>query len=295
MGIKVVLTGEGSDEHFGGYTDFRPDAIQEPDLSWPPSRFSDVERDTAWRETCENTGAIVFGDGILQVPKSTSRMANHTRTIRELAKIGGMPFAAWTDRYLSVGDPETLLAEAMDGRVRQMMATKWHPLHTSAYTWMKSFLVTFILRYCGDNIDMAHSVESRLPFLDHYLTEYANQLPPSLKMKFDPQTNSFREKYILREAVRPFVTEEVYNGRKKGYCGPTQYREGGPLHQTLQRLLTRENLEQLGFVHVPSSQKHLDSAFRQGDRTAFRNSMLIAQFVVLSQRFGVKPATPHSF
>lgn len=292
LGLKVVLTGEGSDEHFGGYSDFCPVAIQEPDLSWPPSHFPDPDRKRVWRDARENTGATTFGDGAFNVPSSTRRMVNNTHTVQVIAKVGYLPFLPWTDQYLSGSDPETLLVEAMDGQVREKMMNTWHPLNTSAYVWMKSFFPTVILRYCGDNMDMAHSMESRIPFLDHYLTEYANQLPPSLKMKYCPSLNTFDEKYILRQAMRPFIPDEIYVQRKKKFSGPTKYKEGGPMHQALQRLLTKDNLDRLGFLDADEAQIYFERAFREGDRLAFRNAMLIAHFVVISQRFGVKIAQP---
>ncbi|KAM3440036.1 hypothetical protein NHJ13734_003471 [Beauveria thailandica] len=221
LGLKVVITGEGSDEHFGGYSDFRPDSIQERDHSWPQSHFPDSERLAAWHKALDDTGATTFGDGEFDVPLSTRRMVNHTSTIRTVARVGHLPFASWTGQCAAAGDPETVLAESVDGRVRDKMANVWHPLNTSAYIWIKSFMPSVILRYCGDNMDMANSIESRPPFLDHCLTEYANQLPPSLKMKYDPETGQFDEKYILRQAMKPFITSEVFSQRKRKFSGPT--------------------------------------------------------------------------
>lgn len=293
MLTSLICPGEGSDEHFSGYADFRPDAIQEPDYAWPASHFPCEEREEAWRHVRENTGAVIFGDGTYSVPASTARMVNHTHTIREIAKCGHFPFLPWTSIYLSAGDPETRLAEDIDDRAREHMVTKWHPLHTSQYIWLRSFLPNYILRWVGDNMDMAHHVESRPPFLDHHLNQYVNFLPPSLKMKFDPKNNFFNEKYILREAARPFITDEIYARRKVPYGGPTQFKENGPVHQVFLRLLTRENVERLGFVDWTKTEDYLEKAFRGGDRTAFRNATLVAQFVVLMQRFGVSTAAPN--
>ncbi|KAM3432661.1 hypothetical protein MY4824_006398 [Beauveria thailandica] len=292
LGLKVVITGEGSDEHFGGYSDFRPDSIQERDHSWPQSHFPDSERLAAWHKALGDTGATTFGDGEFEVPLSTRRMVNHTSTIQTVARVGYLPFASWTGQCAAAGDPETVLAESVDGRVRDKMANVWHPLNTSAYIWIKSFMPSVILRYCGDNMDMAHSIESRPPFLDHCLTEYANQLPPSLKMKYDPETGQFDEKYILRQAMKPFITTEVFSQRKRKFSGPTQYAIGGPLHQTLQRLLTRENIAKLGFLDADLVQDYLLAAFYEKDGTAFRNAMLVAQFVVVAKRFRVAMARP---
>ncbi|KAL1965993.1 hypothetical protein VTN77DRAFT_4933 [Rasamsonia byssochlamydoides] len=139
---------------------------------------------------------------------------------------------------------------------------------------------------------MVHHVESRTPFLDHHLTEYANSLPPSLKVKYDPVTKTFREKYILREAVKPFVTEEIYNRTKQPYMGPVRFAENGPMHQAFRKLVTQENVAQLGFVDWSRTERLVERAFVEKDPVAFRYAMAVAQFVVLAQRFGVKTAQP---
>lgn len=149
------------------------------------------------------------------------------------------------DSFLA-SDPETVLAESFDGRAHNAMANKWHPLHTSEYIWTKSVFPNILLRYLGDNADMVNHVESRTPYLDHHVTEYANGLPPSLKMKYDPATKTVREKHILREAVKPFVTEEIYKRAKHPFMGPVKYSENGPLHKVIMRLVTKENMERLG-------------------------------------------------
>ena len=67
-----------------------------------------------------------------------------------------------------------------------------------------------ILTALGDRAEMAHSLEARPPFLDHHLTEYVNELPPSVKIRWDPVEERFSEKWILREASKPFITREIY-------------------------------------------------------------------------------------
>lgn len=69
-------------------------------------------------------------------------------------------------------------------------------------------LSNVLLSGLGDRVEMAHSVEGLQPFLDHHLVEYVTKLPPSLKLKWDPETQTFNEKWILKEAAKPFITEE---------------------------------------------------------------------------------------
>lgn len=224
-------------------------------------------------------------------PSSTRRMFNSTKVPNMASLVNALPFAPWMVRDIDT-NPETALAESLSGPAWEAIAHKWHPLHTSEYVFIKSALSNFILRYNGDNIDMLHQIESRPVFLDHRLTEYANGLPPGLKMKYNPQDGDFREKHILREAVKPFVTEEVYNRRKQPFMGPSRFAAGGPLHQKLKGLLTRENVEALGFVDWSRVSTYLERAFQEKDSLSLRPALLTAQFVVLSQRFHVPKAKP---
>lgn len=221
-------------------------------------------------------------------------MLNDTSIATPLTTHAPLCFAPWTSACYPDSNPETAIAESFDGRVHEAMANRWHPLHTAAYIWTKTTFPNVLLRYVGDNIDMVHHVESRTPFLDHHVTEYANGLPPSLKMKYDPNTAAFRDKYLLREAMRPFVTEEIYHRAKHPYMGPVRFAENGPLHAVLSRLVTRENVVQLGFVDWSRTEGLVERAFVEKDASAFRKVMAVAQFVVLAQRFGVKTAVPEA-
>lgn len=290
--LTFFASGEGSDEHFAGYELFRVDSLLEPDESWPPSQSIDREAVLESLGVNQKTEITSFTE-VDGSPSSASarRMLNSTMLPTYISQSNPVHFAPWTDRYADV-DKLTALAETFDGRVRDAMASKWHPLYTAEYIWTKTLFQQFILRYIGDNIDLVHHIESRPPFLDHHLTEYVNTLPPSLKMKYSQEEQTFREKHLLRQAVRPFITDEIYNRRKQPYLGPCKYKTDGPIHRALKRLLTRDNVDALGFVDWTQTEQTLDKAFREKDTTAFRAAYLVAQFVILSQRFNVLKAQP---
>jgi asparagine synthase (glutamine-hydrolysing) len=64
----------------------------------------------------------------------------------------------------------------------------------------------------------------------------------------------------------------------------------GPLHKLLARLLTKENIDHLGFVDLEKTSTLLDDAFVKKNPLAMRFALVVAQWVVLSQRFGIKKA-----
>ena len=68
---------------------------------------------------------------------------------------------------------------------------------------------------------MAHSIEGRVPFLDHLVAEYAAGIPIHMKI------NGMREKHVLREATRDVLIEAVYNRQKHPFSTPPT-KAGGP-------------------------------------------------------------------
>jgi asparagine synthase (glutamine-hydrolysing) len=137
---------------------------------------------------------------------------------------------------------------------------------------------------------MAHSIEGRTPFLDHRLVEYVNGLPPSMKIRRD-KNGEWVEKYALREAAKPFITEELYKKRKHPYSAPVTFGTDGPMYKLLKRLVTDENIEKLGFLDAEGMSDLVDKAFATKNTPTFRLVICLAQWVVLMQRFGVRTAS----
>ncbi|MEA2698068.1 MAG: hypothetical protein QOI66_2339, partial [Myxococcales bacterium] len=74
-----------------------------------------------------------------------------------------------------------------------------------------------------DKLSMSHSVEARAPFLDHELVSYGLSLPQSLKIR------NGKTKYVLKEALKPLLPEEVLTRKKQGFRVPLPAWLKGPL------------------------------------------------------------------
>ncbi|KAG9975486.1 asparagine synthase, partial [Aureobasidium melanogenum] len=187
VGFKVVLTGEGADENFAGYPLYLPDYLREPDQSWEKhNTLPESEREhqldlaeTAAIDYYTSVGADVSNRG----PSVARRMLNDITTISSMAAFQLDIFAPWTSCYGKC-DPQVTIANNADGRVRNLITNSWHPLHSAQYVWSKGHLANIFLTCLGDRTEMAHSIEARTPFLDHPLTEYVNNLPPSAKLRW---------------------------------------------------------------------------------------------------------------
>lgn len=308
-GYKVVLTGEGADEHFAGYPLYLPDYLREKDqamdagFDWTSEQRQKTtdEQDDVIREMYRTIGATdkYFDNSSLatelngiSTPASmlafTPPLAIYSRGVRE---------------HFATANPLETVANNVDEVTKSMIRDKWHPLHSAMYTWGKGHLTNQFLSCLGDRVEMAHSVEARTPFLDHKLTEYVNGLPPSMKLRYAPTGQqsqeardlkaNFVEKYVLREATKEFITPEIYTRRKHPYSAPTSYPVDGPIHKLLVRLVTRENIAKLGFLDSSKAASLLDTAFSDGpldDKTAaFRLSLVFAEWIVLAKRFDMRP------
>jgi len=87
-------------------------------------------------------------------------------------------------------------------------------LNQSLYLWGKSVLANYILTMLGDRMEMAHSIEGRVPFLDHHVVECICRQPVNQKIR------GMTEKYVLREAVRDVITDTVYRRQKHPFLSP---------------------------------------------------------------------------
>src|SRR5439155_3799994 len=86
-------------------------------------------------------------------------------------------------------------------------AEKMSPLNRICYLDLKTFLPFLNLAY-ADKASMASSVEVRIPLLDHRLVELACSIPDTLKVQ------GMTQKYIFKEAMRPFVPDRIIRRRK---------------------------------------------------------------------------------
>ncbi|KAF2224845.1 hypothetical protein BDZ85DRAFT_317481 [Elsinoe ampelina] len=293
VGYKVVITGEGADEHFAGYPMYLPDYLREPDHAWQQfNTIDEAERikqlqitEDAARDYYTSVGA----DGTNRGPSVARRMLNDITTVSSMAAFQLDIFAPWTQCF-GKSDPQTTIANNADGRTRQLMTDSWHPLHTAEYVWSKGHLANIFLTCLGDRTEMAHSIEARTPFLDHRLTEYVNNLPPSSKIRWDPEGQRFLEKWVLREASKPFITQELYERKKHPYSAPTTWPVGGPLHKLLDSIITKDKVDSLGFVDWDRCHDLVHKAFSEQNPLAMRYAIVVAEWVILGQRFGVAKA-----
>jgi asparagine synthase (glutamine-hydrolysing) len=205
--VKVLLSGEGGDEAFAGYSNYR---------------------NLVWLERIKRGGSALsgmIGGGL--------RLADSALGFRRLAKYAPLMGSPFPDYYYSRTSNPNLnsggrlgklysadFAQSIDREstlqpVRRLQARVrgQNALDAMLYIDTKTWLPDDLLLK-ADKMTMANSLELRVPLLDHRLLEFAASLPPEFKLK------DFRTKYIFKKALTKRIPREIRNRKKTGFPVP---------------------------------------------------------------------------
>ena len=212
-GYKVVLTGEGSDEILGGYAHFRRDMLLYNNEGEDPSEVAKLLDDLERLNPVSR--GLLLPDGEAQPLDNVKRVLGFVPSWIETfsarsAKMQELFAEEFWSTYSERYGYQALLS-SID--VRGQLIGR-DPVHQSLYLWSKTLLPGYILTMLGDRMEMAHSVEGRVPFLDHHLVELVRSQPVTQKI------HGMTEKYVLREAVRDVITDTVYRRQKHPFLSP---------------------------------------------------------------------------
>ncbi len=209
-GIKVVLTGEGADEIFGGYNIFREDKIRRFWNKRPDSLYRKhlldrlypyIQREDRTRHFWYHFFGKNLGETESPFYSHFIRWKNNTRLKNYLSEDIRNSMSEY-DAY------EDLLTYCNSDILR------WHPQSRAQYLEMILFMSGYLLSSQGDRMMMANSVEGRFPFLDHNLIEFTASIPPNQKIF------GLNEKYILKKAFQDIIPESITARDKQPYRAP---------------------------------------------------------------------------
>ena len=198
--VKVVLSGEGADELFGGYTIYRePLSLKAFDYVPGPLRRSLGRASQPLPQGLRGKSLLHRGSLTLQ-----ERYYGNARSFSDAQLRAVLPGfrPEWT--HTDVTAP--LYAES-DG---------WDPVarmqHVDLFTWLRGDILVK-----ADKMTMANSLELRVPFLDPEVFAVASRLP------FDQKITRATTKYALRRALEPIVPAHVLNRAKLGFPVPIRH------------------------------------------------------------------------
>jgi asparagine synthase (glutamine-hydrolysing) len=230
--VTVVLTGEGSDETLGGYTRY----------AWT---LLNTRMDRVYRSMTPGSMRRMLRERLVASPLSGAlkRKLEHTFLGRDGASWPSFYFDNFYSAF-SAAEQEGLLtpeaaAAANDAYAASMY--QWEKssgdlLHRLLYTDIKTYLVELLMKQ--DQMSMAASVESRVPFLDHELVEFTARIPA--KHSIDGMAG----KSILKAAVKDLLPSSIVYRKKMGFPTPWAYwLEGASIDHIQEQLTEPRTLE----------------------------------------------------
>jgi asparagine synthase (glutamine-hydrolysing) len=244
--VKVVLTGEGSDETLAGYTRYG--------FTLKNSAFDRVYR-------AVTPGFVRRG---IRDSIATSSWLNATVRRKLSHTFLGLDGESWIsfyfDNFFSAFNQQDQV-DLLTNEVRHESGAKstysnvlqyWEQssgslLQRLLYTDIKTYLVELLMKQ--DNMSMATSIESRVPFLDHVLVEWAMRVPARI------QIHGTTGKYILKKAMEDLLPRSIIYRPKLGFPTPWSGWLAGPQLDVIERLLLEPRSMNRGYFKRASVEK----------------------------------------
>jgi asparagine synthase (glutamine-hydrolysing) len=262
--VTVVLTGEGSDETLAGYTRYA-------------ATLRNAAMDRVYRGVVPGFVRRAVRGSVMNsswLGATARRKLEHTF----LGKDGEAWSSFYFDNFFSSfsgGEQSALLspqfaqefppAAAYKNVVGYWEHSSGEMLQRLLYTDIKTYLVELLMKQ--DNMSMAASIESRVPFLDHVLVEFATRIPREVQIR------GFAGKQILKKAMEGVLPHEIIYRPKLGFPTPWSGWLGGSRLQSIRTMLLeprslergyfrREEIEKLFEEHRAKHRDNYDRIWR---------------------------------
>lgn len=231
--VKVVLSGEGGDEVFGGYE------------TYLAGKYAAL-----YRRLPDIIGRTLVPALVDRLPVSHARVSLDYKAKR-FVRGAHLPLADghfWWKVVLSEAvQSELCVGPARNGKLETAGLFRAAAARAGSDDWLAQLQAIDAHVYLPDNIltkadrmSMAHSLEARVPYLDRALVELAARLPSSLKLR------RFTKKYVLKHALRGHVPAEILRAKKRGFNVPVPSWLRGELRDMLQDVLAPAALRRVG-------------------------------------------------
>jgi len=209
--LKVVLTGEGADEFLGGYNIYKEAKVRRFWARNPESAMRPLLLQRLYPYVANlSSGGGAYLTAFFKERLTDLDAPDYSHAIR-------WQNTARLKRFFS-NEMKAALAGSNGPPIESVPLDEaffdWEPLARAQYLEITIFLSQYLLSAQGDRVAMAHSVEGRMPFLDHRVIEFCNQLPPTFKLQ------GLQEKYLLKHAVAHLLPEETWRRAKRPYRAP---------------------------------------------------------------------------
>jgi asparagine synthase (glutamine-hydrolysing) len=266
--IKVVITGEGSDEMLAGYDIFKEGIIREfwakqPDSKYRPLLFEKLYPYLAQFKG-KNKSMLKYFYGY-QLQETASPFYSHLLRWHNTSSLHNYfsdELRSSINGYDQVNEVKRILPEGFDD---------YNRLNKSQWLEASVFMSSYLLSSQGDRVAMANSVEGRYPFLDYRVMEFAAKLPADYKMR------GLNEKYILKKMMDKRLPESVLKRPKQAYRAPIAGSFlSSPAREYVLQLLSDTDIKNTGLFSAVPVQKLLQKVSSGNLVTEMENMALSA-------------------
>lgn len=238
--VTVVLSGEGSDELFAGYSFY------------------------IYNQVIENARRLLGNDlsallsSVPMIRSFPSKLAKYTRMLRYGLEDRYKGISTYEEsRKEDLYSKEFLPVRRTQSRAKQYLAdlfqktTQCDPLSRMLYFDTKTWLVDDLL-IKADRMSMAASLELRVPFLDHRLVEFAASVPSKYKIM------GTKTKYLLKELMKDQLPENIVKRKKMGFPTPLEIMFRGDLYGYAADILLSKSSIERGYFREDALRKLLE-------------------------------------
>ncbi len=243
--VKAVLTGEGADEALGGYSWYPTLARLAPIFLLPRPVRRAISRVPPIARRWPGAAATIAGPremGYERYSLSITHLPSQ-RVAEAIASPGALAAMRAGDDPFDAGPPPPGIE-------------RWHPFARMQYFDLKHRLGDGVIVGL-DRASMAHSVEARVPFLDHELVEFCARIPPDVKLRGGV------EKTVLRQAMSSVLPREIATRPKYAMRVPVERWLRDPLPPFAREVLAPSSLRATGYF-VPERVDEMLARHRAG-------------------------------
>ncbi|HEV3229161.1 MAG TPA: asparagine synthase (glutamine-hydrolyzing) [Solirubrobacteraceae bacterium] len=276
--VKVGLSGEGGDELFGGYYTYVADLLARrigpvaglvgPVVERMPSSLSGGRLE-------DRVKRFVRGARLAPLERHQAWTEVFSADVRgELLGRGGAPGGRGGDAG-GVGDPLQFYRARYAETEGAARLARFQDVDLGLYLVDDLLVKT-------DRASMAHSLETRVPFLDTVVSDFALRLPDHLKVR------GFAKKRLLRRALAPLLPREIIEGRKRGFSIPAAAWLRGELAPFAREVLSPARVREQGYFD-PKTVSGLIDAHVAGREDYSRHLWGLLSFSLWYDRYARAP------
>jgi asparagine synthase (glutamine-hydrolysing) len=229
--VTVVLSGDGGDELFAGYTRYVTDKKRSGLEKLPRSLRENLLKPLSEKLPHGAKGKNYLYNASLDAIDRYIDSISHFNNLRKNA--------LYSPEFLSKLNGDFARGEETFRRIANSISTG-NPTDNLLYLDSKTYLPSDILTKV-DRMSMATSLEARVPLLDHKLIEFVTQIPTDLKLK------GLETKYIFRQAVRGIVPDEILDRPKQGFGVPINEWINSQLRERIRETLLEKRALERGY------------------------------------------------